>query len=196
MININKHRKLDYPIDPIYINRWSPRAFKDQDVPEEVLHSLFEAARWAPSAANRQPWRFIYARTDADREKFLTFINDGNVIWCKHAPVLVAVASLKKWKVGGRDINPTHAFDTGTAWGYLALEAARQGLIAHGMGGFDREKAQEVLQIPVDYEVHAMIAIGYQGEKEMLTESLQEREVPSNRKQIGDISFEGKFENN
>lgn len=195
MDNINEFRKPDYDIDPIYINRWSPRAFLDKEVPDDVLMSLFEAARWAPSANNKQPWRFIYAKSDEDRKKFLTFINDGNVSWCKHAPVLVAVASHMKWKEGGKDINPTHAFDTGTAWGHLALEATRKGLVTHGMGGFDREKAKEVLHLPDEYVVNAMIAIGYQGDKGYLPESLQEREQPSDRMKVNEISMEGTFKN-
>src|SRR5690625_3772579 len=124
MENIEKYRKADYEIDPIYIKRWSPRAFSDRQVTEDVLFSLFEAARWAPSAANIQPWRFVFARSENDRKKFLSFINEGNVIWCNKAPVLVAVISKEKRDSG--QINPTHAFDTGTAWGYLTLEAIRK----------------------------------------------------------------------
>lgn len=191
MENIEKYRKADYEIDSIYIKRWSPRAFSDKKVTEEVLFSLFEAARWAPSAANIQPWHFIFARSEKDRKKFLSFINDGNVIWCDKAPVLVAVIS-KETTESGR-MNSSHAFDTGTAWGYLSLEAARKGLIAHAMGGFDHQKAKEVLQLPDNYTVHAMIAIGYQGSKDMLAEQLKEREKPSTRKKINEFISEGSF---
>lgn len=193
MIKVESYRQAAYDIDPIYLERWSPRAFSEKDVTEDVLYSLFEAARWAPSASNIQPWRFIFARSEADRKKFLSFINDGNVIWCKHAPVLVAVVSHEK--NGERD-NRFHAFDTGAAWGFLALEAARKGLVAHAMGGFNQDKAKEVLNIPDDYTVHAIIAIGYQGEKEMLSESLQAREKPSDRKEIASFISEGTFEEN
>lgn len=193
MYDIKEFRTTAHDIDPIYINRWSPRAFQDKEVPEDILLSLFEAARWAPSAANVQPWRFIFARTESDREKFLSFINEGNVIWCNKAPVLVAVVSKTKWKDEEDDINPTHAFDTGTAWGFLALEAIRKGLHTHAMGGFNRKKAKEVLHIPDGYEVHAMIAIGYKGEKEILNEKLQEREKPSNRKSVEELISEGSF---
>ncbi|WP_368652566.1 nitroreductase family protein [Ornithinibacillus sp. 4-3] len=193
MTETNNQRKANYKINPIYIERWSPRAYLNKEISDETLNCLFEAARWAPSAANVQPWRFIIARSDTDRAKFLTFINDGNKKWCDKAPVLVAVTSLKNWKVDSDDINPTHGFDTGAAWGFLSLEAIRQGLHTHAMGGFNREKAKEVLEIPDNYDVHAIIAIGYKGEKEMLDESLQQREIPSNRKPIEEFVFEGVF---
>lgn len=191
---VNKHRQTEYDIDPIYTQRWSSRSFTNEEVPEDVLYSLFEAARWAPSAANAQPWRFIIARTKADRQKFLSFINEGNIIWCDKAPVLVAVVSHTKWKYGGKDDNPTHAFDTGAAWGFLSLEATRKGLVAHGMGGFNRTKAMETLNIPDDYDIHAIIAIGYRGDKQHLTPKLQEREIPSSRKKIEEFLSEGTFE--
>lgn len=186
-------RVADYEIDPLYIKRWSTRAFADKEVDEETLYSLFEAARWAPSAANVQPWRYIIARTEEDRNTFLSFINDGNVVWCKHAPVLVAIVSRRTWKYGGEDLNPTHAFDTGTSWGFLALEAARKNLVTHAMGGFNRKKAKEVLNIPEEYDIHAIVAIGYKGDKTELPESLQEREKASDRKKVSEFLFEGKF---
>jgi len=185
-------RVADYEIDPLYIKRWSTRAFSSEEVEEEVLYSLFEAARWAPSAANVQPWRFVFARTEEDREKFLTFMNRGNM-WCGKAPVLVAILSHKHWDYDSNDKNPTHAFDTGTAWGFLALEAARKNLYTHAMGGFDREKAREVLKIPEEYDIHAIVAIGYKGDKSDLPEALQKREVASGRKKISEFISEGNF---
>lgn len=192
MPNVKSMRKAAYDIDPIYIKRWSPRSFTDQAIPDDVLYSLFEAARWAPSAANMQPWRFIIARTPADKENFLSFIDDGNVIWCQNAPVLVAVASRMDNPKSGKE-NRTHAFDTGTAWGFLALEANRKGLITHAMGGFDREKAKAALRLPKNFAVHAIVAIGYQGDKEALPKHLQEREQPSDRYDISTFVFEGMF---
>ena len=192
MLDVENFRKADHEIDPIYLKRWSPRSFKDQDVSDTILYSLFEAARWAPSAANIQPWRFIFAKTSEDKDSFLSFINDGNIAWCQHAPVLIAVASQKKFPKGD-DLNPTHAFDAGTAWGYLALEAARKGLIAHAMGGFNRAKAKEVLSLPDDFEVHAIVAVGYHGHIDQLDEKYHEREKPSNRKTIEEFIHEGTF---
>lgn len=187
------NRKADYSIDDMYINRWSPRAFSDKKIDKDVLFSLFEAARWAPSAANKQPWRFIYATTKEDRDTFLTFINDGNTVWCKKAPALIAIVAHKRWTEDSDSVNPTYAFDTGTAWGFLALEASRQGLITHGMGGFNREKAKETLQIPDGDDVLAIVAVGYHGDKESLPEDLQKREVPSGRNKIDTFIHEGLY---
>ncbi|MGP4064660.1 nitroreductase family protein [Oceanobacillus sp. M65] len=195
MTDVNQFRKTRYDIDPIYIKRWSPRSFSNQKVSEEVLSSVFEAARWAPSAVNVQPWRFVFASSEQDKETFLSFINEGNVIWCKNAPVLIAVISkMEEERFGGN--NPAHAFDTGTAWGFLSLEAARKGLITHAMGGFNKEKAKEALSIPDGYQVHAIVALGYQGEKSSLEEAYQKREVPSPRNEVETFVSEGVFREN
>ncbi|HLR03657.1 MAG TPA: nitroreductase family protein [Virgibacillus sp.] len=196
MTDIKEFRRAAHDIDPIFLKRWSPRSFLNKEVPEDVLHSVFEAARWAPSAANMQPWRFVFARTEADRAKFLSFINDSNVTWCKNAPVLIAVIS-KMDRGPGKD-NITHAFDTGAAWGYMALEASRKGLITHGMGGFDRAKAKEVLDIPDNYFVNAIIALGYQADIHALHEDYHDREKPSDRHPVESFLSEGVFtdENN
>jgi len=183
-------RQPAYNIDPVFIQRWSPRSFADKDVPEETLFSLFEAARWAPSALNLQPWRFIVARTKEDLETFHSFILPGNLAWCRNAPALAVLASMT---TSDRGDNRAHAFDAGTAWGYLALEATRKGLITHAMGGFDREKARAALGVPDDVELHVVIAIGYQGEKEALPETLQEREQPNGRRPLNETVFEGSF---
>lgn len=194
-MELTQGRKASYQIDPIFTERWSPRSFLNKEVPNDILNSIFEAARWAPSAANVQPWRFVIARSEEDRQRFISFIAPTNVVWCKKAPVLVAIISkTDEERFGG--MNPTHSFDTGAAWGYLALEATRKGLITHGMGGFDREKAKEVLGIPENYFVNAIVAVGYQGEKELLEESFHDREKPSDRKPIEEFVFEGLFEKN
>lgn len=191
MTSLKEYRTASHDIDPIYLKRWSPRSFLNKEVPESVLHSIFEAARWAPSAANMQPWHFVVARNEADHEKFLSFINENNVLWCKHAPVLIAITSKMDSDLFGDNI--THAFDTGAAWGYLALEATRKGLITHGMGGFDRDKAREVLQVPDNYAIQAVVAIGYKGEKETLDEKFHDREKPSDRKEVNEFISEGMF---
>jgi nitroreductase len=188
---IEAHRQPDHEIHPQFLTRWSPRAFKEQEVPNDVLHSIFEAARWAPSSNNLQPWRYIVARTSEQRSKFLEFINPSNVEWCQKAPVLAVVASQTK-AANGND-NGAHAFDAGTSWGFLALEAANQGLITHAMGGFDKAKARVILHVPEDCELHAVIAIGYRGAKESLSERNLEREFPSARNPVGDMVFEGDF---
>ncbi|MFC4558707.1 nitroreductase family protein [Virgibacillus kekensis] len=192
MYEVKEYRKAAQDIDPIFLKRWSPRSFLEKEVPEDLLQSVFEAARWAPSAANVQPWRFVIARSQEDKERFYSFINDSNVAWCSKAPVLIAVVSKTDADFMGGP-NPSHAFDTGAAWGFLALEATRKGLATHAMGGFDKNKAKEVLSIPDNYEVHAIVAIGYQGDKESLQDKLREREVPSNRNETEMFISEGTF---
>lgn len=191
-MNILTARKAAHKIDPIHLERWSSRKFSNKPVEVDKLHSIFEAARWAPSAANWQPWRFVYAQETEDLEKFHSFINENNVEWCKEAPVLVAVVSKLTRNEEG-DPNPFHSFDTGAAWGYLSLEAHRQGLLTHGMGGFDREKAKEVLNISDEYVVEAVIAIGYYDAEATLSERNEAREVPSNRNELAEFLFEGSF---
>lgn len=190
-VNVKDIRQPAYDIDPIFIHRWSPRSFSNKPVSDEILFSLFEAARWAPSANNEQPWRFIVARSKEAKETFYDFISPGNRLWCEKAPVLALILSHKLNQKG--QTNRTHAFDTGTAWGYLALEAVKKGLVTHPMGGFDPEKAREILKVPEAYDIHAVIAIGYQGDKNALPEKLREREKPSQRRPLHEFLFEGQF---
>ncbi|HWL12858.1 MAG TPA: nitroreductase family protein [Ureibacillus sp.] len=184
-LEIKQFRQAEHEVDPVFINRWSPRSFLEKEVPEDVLMRVFEAARWAPSAMNLQPWRFIIARTDEDREKFHSFILEGNRRWCDRAPVLAVLVSDKE--------DPAHFFDSGAAWGFLSLQAAKEGLVTHAMGGFDKQKAREVLNVPENFDMQVAIAIGYQGEKEALPEDLQSREQPSNRRSLKETIFEGQF---
>lgn len=186
----NDFRKPDFEISTQFIDRWSPRSFLEKEIPEDILFSVFEAARWAPSASNVQPWRFVVARTKEDLENFHSFIVPGNLTWAKFAPALAVIISETKTERGE---NAWHAFDAGTVWSHLALEAANKGLITHAMGGFDKEKARQVLNVPADYSIHAVIAIGYQGEKNTLPENLQEREKPSGRRPLKESLFEGTF---
>jgi len=188
---VKQFRQPTYNIEPCIINRWSPRSFSKDSIPEDTLLSIFEAARWAPSANNLQPWKFIFARTKEDLEKFYTFINPGNLEWCKNAPVLTLL--LSKITRDDGSTNRTHSFDSGSAWGFLSLEAKNKGLATHAIGGFDRNIARDVLGIPDEYELEIVIAIGYQGEKEALPEHLQLREQPNTRKNLDEIIVEGTF---
>ncbi len=188
---VAQRRQPAHEVDASFLNRWSPRSFAEREVPEEVLLRVLEAARWAPSASNEQPWRFILARTPEDKERFYSFIAPGNLRWCTKAPVLLLLLSKKTGSQGA--YNRAHAFDAGTAWGYLALEGLRQGLITRAMGGFDPDKAREVLGVPDDYDLHVVIAVGYRGEKEALPEDLQEREQPNDRRPLSESLFEGTF---
>ncbi|GAA0305918.1 nitroreductase [Gracilibacillus halotolerans] len=185
-MNIEKYRQAEYEIDSLFLERWSPRSFSDKQVDEKTLWSLFEAARWSPSAMNSQPWRFIVARKKEELEKFNSFILEGNRIWCEKAPVLALIISDK-------EAGANHAFDTGAAWLALALQAKMKGLITHPMSGINKEKARDVLHIPEQFEIQALVAIGYQDVREKLAPALQEREQPSPRRPIAESIIEGSF---
>jgi len=185
-------RTTEYPILDIFLERYSPRAMSGEIISKEELMTLFEAARWAPSSRNGQLWRFIYAMRDTKEfEIFVSFLNEGNRIWCIKAGVLVVTISKKTFDDGKPSI--THSFDTGSAWENLALQATSMDFVAHGMQGFDYAMAKEKLGIPDDYNVEMMIAIGKHGKIEDLPEPLRAREKPSDRKPLEEIVFEGKF---
>jgi len=160
---------------------------------DDELMSLFEAARWAPSSYNNQPWRFIYAKRDTPSwERLFSLMVDFNKGWTKNAAALVVVVSKKTFDHNGKE-SVTHRFDTGAAWENLALEANTRGFVAHGMEGFDYAAARGELGIPDEFDVEAMIAIGKPGKKEDLDPALQDREAPSDRRPLSEIVMEGKF---
>ncbi|HLG25544.1 MAG TPA: nitroreductase family protein [Candidatus Gracilibacteria bacterium] len=186
-------RVAGHAINPLILNRWSPRAMSGEIITEEEMMTLFEAARWAPSSFNHQPWRFIYARRDSEHwHTLFGLMGEFNQSWTKNAGVLLVVISKKTFEHNGKP-SVTHRFDTGAAWENLALQAATMGLIAHGMEGFDYDKARTELGVSDDYDVEAMVAIGKPGKKEDLPPGLQEREFPSDRKPLKDIIMEGRF---
>ena len=185
-------RTTKYEIEDIFLKRYSPRAMSGESISKEEMMTLFEAARWAPSAFNAQPWRFIYAMQGTPAfEMFLSILMEGNRIWCAKSGVLIVTVSKKNTDKGTPSV--THSFDTGSAWENLALEATSMNLVTHGMAGFDYDKAKTELGIPDDYSVEMMIAIGKPGKIEDLPEPLQAREKPSDRKPLEEIVFEGKF---
>ncbi|EJN09735.1 nitroreductase family protein [Herbaspirillum sp. YR522] len=190
-------RIADYPIDPNFINRWSPRAYDGSDISEETVLTFLEAARWAPSAYNAQPWRFVYARRGTPAwQSLLGLLNEFNRSWAEKGSVLIVVLSKTMMlPPGAKEVVPssTHSFDTGSAWGYLALQASISGWHAHGMAGFDKEKARVELDVPPEYSVEAAIVIGKLGDKSSLPEGLQARELPSPREPLSALAFEGKF---
>jgi nitroreductase len=190
-------RTADHPIDPQFLNRWSPRAFTGEAIPEATLLTFLEAARWAPSGFNAQPWRFIWARRDtAAWAPLFSTLLPFNQAWAAQASALVLVVSQTRWTPPGKTEladNSSHAFDAGAAWGYLALQASLAGWHAHGIGGFDRELARSTLGIPADYQPQAAVAIGKRGDKAQLPEALQAREAPSPRHPLSAIAAEGRF---
>jgi nitroreductase len=188
-----EHRKSDWPIEPIFLRRWSPRAMSGEALREEELMTLFEAARWAPSTYNEQEWRFLYARRDTPHwQVFFDLLMEGNQAWCHRAAVLVVVLSHKVFSRNGSP-NPVHTFDSGAAFENLALQGAAMGLVVHGMAGFHRASARRALKVPDDYEVEAMIAIGRPGDLGDLPPELRKLETPTGRKKVAEIAREGPF---
>jgi len=186
-------RKPTYSINPLIVNRWSPRSMTGEELDDDDIMPLFEAARWAPSSYNNQPWRFIYAKRNTEHwDRLFNLLVDANKIWAKNAALLVVVISRKNFEYNEKPAR-THQFDAGSAWENLALEASSKGIVAHGMQGFDYEKSREVLGIPSDFEVMAMIAIGKKGPKQNLSPELQEKEKLTDRKPLNEIIMEGTF---
>ena len=164
-----------------------------EDIGREDLMRLFEAARWAPSSNNNQPWRFLYAHRDTDAwAVFFDLLVEANRTWAKRAAALIVVVSKKTFDHNGKP-SITHSYDTGAAWQSAALQGSRMGLVVHGMQGFNYDKARAVLNVPDEFQVEAMIAVGKPGMKEDLPPALQEREFPSGRKNVSEIAFEGGF---
>ena len=190
---LDAHRKSDHPINPLILNRWSHRAMSGEKISHEELMSLFEAARWAPSCYNIQPWRFLYAiRETSHWPKFFDLLVDFNKSWCDKAAVLGLVVSEKLFEKTKKP-SPTHSLDAGAAWENLALEGASRSLVVHGMQGFDYQKAKSALKVPDEFEVLAMFAIGKRAPKESLSPELLAKEVPSTRKKVSEFAFEGGF---
>ena len=190
---IQTNRTSEYSINPLILSRWSPRSMTGEELGDDDIMSLFEAARWAPSSFNNQPWRFIYAKRNTEHwDRLFNLLVDVNKTWAKNAALLAVVISRKNFEFNEKPAR-THQFDTGSAWENLALEASSRGIVAHGMQGFDYEKAKTELGIPADFEVMAMIAIGKRGSKENLPTELQDKEKPNDRKALKDIIMEGTY---
>jgi nitroreductase len=193
MIKGSEKRKADHPIDNLFLDRWSPRAMSGEAVSQEELMVLFEAARWAPSSYNNQPWRFLYAHRDTEHwQTFFDLLVEFNQSWAKNAGVLVLFISKNTFDMNGEP-SVTHSFDTGAAWENLALQGWTSGLVVHGMQGFDFERARTALNIPEGFHVNAMAAIGKPGDISALPEGLKERELPSDRRKLDQTICEGPF---
>jgi nitroreductase len=187
------NRVSKYAIQPFFLSRVSSRAFSEERLTEDELMSLFEAARWAPSSYNNQPWRFIYVRRgEHDWNLLFDTLIDFNKSWCKNADTLVLILSRKNF-THNEKISKTSQLDAGAAWMSLALEAEFHKIVAHGMEGFDYEAARKNLGVSDKYTIEAMAAIGKQGEIDILPEALQEKEIPTLRKPLSEIISNGKF---
>lgn len=188
---MEKPAETDYPIHDLLTRRWSPRAFSDQPVPSSILRRLLEAARWAPSSNNEQPWRFLLATKEDQTEftRLLSCLIDGNVRWAQHAPVLLLSTARMTFQESG---NPNrHAFhDVGLAVANLSLEATALGLFVHQMAGILPDRAKELYAIPEEYEPVTAIAVGYSGDPDHLSERLRKRELATrSRKPLAEFVF-------
>jgi nitroreductase len=193
MIDGSERREAEQEVDELFLDRWSPRAMSGEPVTEEELLTLFEAARWAPSSFNNQPWRILYARRDTEHwPVFLGLLVEGNRSWAKDGAALLLFVSKETFDHNSKPY-PTHSFDTGAAWENLALQATLSGLVTHGMQGFDYERARTELNIPEGFRVEAMAVVGRPGDPLTLPEKLREKETPSDRKPLSEITCEGPF---
>lgn len=192
---MHKPAPTDHPVHELVRNRWSPRAFSDKPVPPEVLRSLFEAARWAPSSNNEQPWAFLVATKGEQKfhASLLSTLVEFNQVWAKHAPVLaIAVSELEFARTGQPNRNAF--YDTGAAVAHLTAEATARGLFVHQMAGFDPHKAIELFHIPKGWEPIAAFVIGYPGDPQSLPDNLRERELGfRSRKPLADFVMTGRW---
>ena len=187
----------EHPIEPIFLDRWSPRAYDAGEMPAVDLLTILEAARWAPSAYNIQPWRFLYSlRGDKHWQDYLDLLDTFNQSWAHHASALVFILS--------DSIDPNndnvpkktsrcHSFDAGAAWAQLALQATALGYQAHGMAGIDYDQSRLQLCVPEHCRVEIAVAIGTRDEPSILPRNLQDREYPSQRLPLNEIAFAGLF---
>lgn len=192
-MNAMKKASPAYPVNELIANRWSPYGFADRPVPVELLRSLFEAARWAPSSYNEQPWSYIVATKDhaVEFDKVLSCLVEGNQAWAKAAPVLAIGCVTLKFKLNG---NPNAAafHDLGLASGSLCLEATARGLCVHQMIGILPDKARTVFQVPEGVQPFTGIAIGYDADPKTLPEKLKERDTSARqRKPLAQFLFTG-----
>ncbi len=191
---MEKPAPVEHPIEDLLRRRWSPRAFAPKVVEREKLLQLFEAARWAPSSNNEQPWRYVIATAD-DSESLDAargVLSPGNA-WATKASILVCVIARTTW-TKNNEPNRHGIYDTGQATAHLLVEATALGLFCHQMAGFDVEKARAVFQVPEGHEPVAMMAIGYYGDPAALEERRRQQEfAPRTRRPLSEFVFSGRF---
>lgn len=188
-----KKAQTNFDINDLIANRWSPRSFdSSKHLTKEQIHQLIEAARWAASSMNEQPWRFkIFNRNENSDEfqKVFDCLSEGNQIWCKNVNTFILAAAYKKFSNG--DINASAQFDTGLAVGNMLIQAVSMGLATHPMGGYDKQKVQEIFGLSDDLIQYAIIAVGYQDQADKLEDPvlLRREKAPRQRKELKDILF-------
>ena len=192
---MEKPADTQYPIHELLKQRWSPRAFSDRTVAPDTLRSLFEAARWAPSSNNAQPWSFIVTTKEdqAAHGRLVSCLMEGNIPWAQRAPVLMVSVARMSFEDDGKPNR--HAFhDVGQAVADLSIQATALGLFVHQMAGFHPEKVRELYGVPKEFEPVAAIALGYPGDPESLPEKFRSREAaPRARKPLAEFVFAGRW---
>jgi nitroreductase len=186
--------EIEHDVLDVIQRRWSPVIYSPETVETEKLLTVLEAARWAPSSYNEQPWSFLVARKEEPEEfaRMLSCLVPGNVTWAQHVPVLILSVAKRHFERDGKANR--HAWhDTGIATGFLMLQAAELGLLAHGMAGFDPEKARQLYGIPESHEAVAAIALGYPGDESGAPEELRKRNVRRPRRPLDQFVFAGKW---
>jgi len=191
---MEKPAKNRYPINELTRHRWSPRAYSDAPVEREKLQSLFEAARWAPSSGNEQPWRFIVGiKPGPEWDQVFRCLDPGNQRWCHNIPVLAIICGKSTYTKNGKP-NHTFLYETGQAAAHASAEAVRLGLYFHQMSGFYPDLARTVFAIPDDYIPIAAMAVGYSGDPVTLPEDLRLREYEERtRRDYDELVFTGRF---
>jgi nitroreductase len=192
--DVLKARKSDFPIHPMLLSRTSPREMTGQEMTDQELMGLFEAARWAPSHYNLQPWRFVYAKPKTEEwNKFMDLLWPLNKEWVQNASAMVVVISNRFHLYQGKKTEiPSHSYDAGAAWMSIALEGTARGLVVHGVGGFDYDNAYQVLKVPKEsHNIDAMIIIGKPHPKDK-----RKKENISQRNPTKNYVFKGVFVNN
>ncbi|MCW6506457.1 nitroreductase family protein [Lichenifustis flavocetrariae] len=191
------HRTSDYAVDPQFLERWSPRAFSSETMPEADLLAMIDAGHWAASSYNSQPWSFIYALRDTEAwPKLLGLLNEFNRSWAQRASALVVVVSNSLMLPPGKDKpvpSHSHSFDTGMAAAQFILQGMKLGYHSHGMVGFDLDRAFTELNVPVGHRVEAAFAVGRIADKSILPEAIQAREQPSGRRSVKEVAISGAF---
>ena len=190
-VNQLKHAPAHENLLPVVRHRWSPRSFADGDVSPADLRTVFEAARWAASSFNEQPWRFFVGRRGSETyKKILSVLGEFNQQWAQTAPVLILDAARTTFSQNGKP-NPVALYDVGAAAATLCYQATALGLFTHQMAGFDRDAARKVFNVPEEYIFGAAIALGYQGEPAALTseQMLAQETAPRQRKPLKEFVF-------